>query len=303
MDAFHALVEAGQFFMSDLPDSSELAIPQNQPSPPDSPEVAPPSRSDRDRRSRVRASIANAWTKEDRHIRMVECLNRIDPKGNMTNNVRVARLVADPRSKIYFLNKTPEYHIDALLSLLDLRNFSSHGIVLDTCAGSDTINQRVQKFYPGLKFISNDANKSIQNVDQHKNILYERVNLGANDARVKHLILITSPPWAAAHHIMMHISGTLYPKAAIMAFHVSSDFASNAPRTRQEWLAQMVKEGRIVRIESLPLSENEGLEAKPDTAFRRPTWIVIFRNKKVRSLYTKPHLRGYDVVPHAMLDA
>jgi hypothetical protein len=151
----------------------------------------------------------------------------------LTNNVRVATLVANPRSKLYLLNKTPKYHIDALLSFLDLQKFSRHGIVLDPCAGSNTINQRVEECYPGLKFISNDANKSIENVDQHKNILYERVNLGANDARVKHLILITSPPWAAAHHITRHISGTLYPKAAIMAFHVSSDFASNAPRTRQ----------------------------------------------------------------------
>ena len=289
--------------MGEFSDPSELAIPQNQPSPSDSPELARPSRCERDRRCRFRASIAKAVTKEDINISMVECLSRIDPTGNPRNNVRVAKLVANPISKLYFLNKTPEYHIDALLSLLDLQNFSRHGIVLDPCAGSNTINQRVQEFYPGLKFISNDANKFIENVDQHKNILYERVNLGANDARVKHLILITSPPWAAAHHITMHISGTLYPKAAIMAFHVSSDFASNAPRTRQEWLAQRVKEGRIVRIESLPLSENEGLEAKPDTAFRRPTWIVIFRNKKVRSSCTKPHLRGYDVVPHAMLDA
>jgi hypothetical protein len=215
----------------------------------------------------------------------------------------VATLVANPKSKLYIQNQTPIGHIDALLRLLDMQKFSSHGIVLDPCAGYNTIIQRVKECYPGMKFISNDANESIENVDQHKNILFERVQLGANDARVKNLILITSPPWAAAHHITMHISRTLYPKAAIMAFHVSSDFASNAPRTRQEWLAQLVKEGRVTRIESLPLSENEGLEAKPDTAFRRPTWIVIFRNRKVRSMWTKFHLRGYDVVPHSMLDA
>ena len=110
----------------------------------------------------------NAATTEDKNDHIVECLHRIDSTGNLRNNARVATLVANPKSKLYLLNKTPKFHIDALLRLLDLQKFSSHRIVLDPCAGSNTIIQRVQECYLGLKFISNDANKSIEDVDQHK---------------------------------------------------------------------------------------------------------------------------------------
>ena len=81
--AFLALVEASQYFLGEISYPSELAIPQNQLSSPDSSELARPSRFERDRRCRFRASIAKAVTKEDRNISMVECLSRIDAQLNL----------------------------------------------------------------------------------------------------------------------------------------------------------------------------------------------------------------------------
>uniref|UniRef100_A0A7S0MUJ5 Uncharacterized protein n=1 Tax=Pyramimonas obovata TaxID=1411642 RepID=A0A7S0MUJ5_9CHLO len=188
---------------------------------------------------------------------------------SFNREIKVMKLGADGKRTCF---ETPECHTEILLHFLD---FEKIGSVLDPCAGKGTILDSIKKEHPNTAVHTNDTNKKMK-ADTCLDVLQHVQSLPKCDA------VITSPSFEGAEYVAFSLLENKKAKM-VQCFHLAADFIANAPLERRAWFDRLEEDGCTLRIECLPILKSEGFKGNINWGWRRPCWLLVFRDKKVRT--------------------